>query len=73
MTHDVELAQHARRIVRISDGRIIDDAAVASPRDAATTLATLPAPTTGSAEAESPATKPPATEPPAPRPPEPGA
>jgi putative ABC transport system ATP-binding protein len=42
VTHDEELAQHARRIIRISDGRIVQDAPVASPKDAAALLTALP-------------------------------
>jgi ABC-type lipoprotein export system ATPase subunit len=42
VTHDEELAQHARRIIRISDGRIVRDAPVDAPQDAATLLAALP-------------------------------
>ncbi len=32
VTHDEELAQHAQRIVRISDGRIVEDQKVERPR-----------------------------------------
>ena len=42
VTHDEDLARHARRIIRISDGRIIEDAPVADSKDAATLLAELP-------------------------------
>ena len=32
VTHDAEVARHARRIIRIHDGQIVDDAPVAEPR-----------------------------------------
>jgi ABC-type lipoprotein export system ATPase subunit len=31
VTHDAEVARHARRIIRIHDGTIVDDAPVAEP------------------------------------------
>jgi putative ABC transport system ATP-binding protein len=34
VTHEPEIAQHTRRIVRIADGRIVDDRAVREPRRA---------------------------------------
>jgi ABC-type lipoprotein export system ATPase subunit len=34
VTHDEGLAQHAHRIIHISDGRIVEDAPVAAPKDA---------------------------------------
>jgi putative ABC transport system ATP-binding protein len=34
VTHEPEIAQHTRRIVRIADGRIVDDRPVRSPRRA---------------------------------------
>jgi len=34
VTHEPEIAQHTRRIVRIADGRIIDDSPVRTPRKA---------------------------------------
>jgi putative ABC transport system ATP-binding protein len=34
VTHEPEIAQHTRRIVRIADGRIVDDRPVRSPRKA---------------------------------------
>jgi ABC-type lipoprotein export system ATPase subunit len=43
VTHDENLAQHARRIVRISDGRIVEDVPVTAPKDATPLLETLPA------------------------------
>lgn len=43
VTHDENLARHARRIIRISDGRVIEDATVTNPNDAAELLAGLPA------------------------------
>lgn len=45
VTHDEELAKHARRIIRISDGRMVKDVPVDSPKDASTLLAALPDPT----------------------------
>jgi putative ABC transport system ATP-binding protein len=32
VTHEPEIAQHTRRIVRIADGRIVDDRPVRTPR-----------------------------------------
>jgi putative ABC transport system ATP-binding protein len=34
VTHEPEIAQHTRRIVRIADGRIVDDRPVREPRKA---------------------------------------
>jgi ABC-type lipoprotein export system ATPase subunit len=42
VTHDEHLAQHARRIIRLSDGRLIHDSGVDAPIDAAAHLASLP-------------------------------
>jgi ABC-type lipoprotein export system ATPase subunit len=39
VTHDEVLARHAGRIVRLSDGRIVEDAPVTEPDDAAKRLA----------------------------------
>lgn len=41
VTHDPNIALHTERIVRLSDGRIIADEPVHSPRDARATLAVL--------------------------------
>ena len=41
---DAQLAAHCRRIARIEEGRIVSDEAVASPKDAALTLAAVAAP-----------------------------
>jgi putative ABC transport system ATP-binding protein len=38
VTHDANLARHAKRIVRISDGNIVEDTAVADPLDAASRI-----------------------------------
>jgi ABC-type lipoprotein export system ATPase subunit len=38
VTHDANLAHHSKRIVRISDGRIVDDAPVADSLDAASQI-----------------------------------
>lgn len=43
VTHDATLARHAGRIVRLSDGRVIEDTPVAEPEDAAKRLASLAA------------------------------
>lgn len=42
VTHDANLAEHASRIIRLSDGRIVHDAEVNTPIDAASHLASLP-------------------------------
>jgi putative ABC transport system ATP-binding protein len=44
VTHDETLARYAHRIVRLSDGRIVEDAEVAGPKDAVAELATAPEP-----------------------------
>jgi len=44
VTHDEELARHARRIIRLSDGQIVEDSPVTAPRDASRSLASQPAP-----------------------------
>jgi putative ABC transport system ATP-binding protein len=41
VTHEPDIAQYAKRIVRFHDGRIASDTAVAQPRDAAGDLAAL--------------------------------
>jgi putative ABC transport system ATP-binding protein len=38
VTHDEDLAQHSQRIIRLSDGNIVEDVPVSAPRDAATFL-----------------------------------
>jgi putative ABC transport system ATP-binding protein len=38
ITHDLAVAEHARRLIVLKDGRIVDDRAVAQPRDAETEL-----------------------------------
>jgi putative ABC transport system ATP-binding protein len=38
VTHDTNLAHHAKRIVRLSDGRIVEDIPVSNPLDAASQL-----------------------------------
>ncbi|MDQ7819349.1 MAG: ABC transporter ATP-binding protein [Armatimonadota bacterium] len=43
VTHDPEVAEHARRIVTLRDGRIVGDRPVPRPRRAADILAGLPA------------------------------
>lgn len=41
VTHDLELARHARRIVTLEDGEIVSDEPVDSPSDAETELAEM--------------------------------
>lgn len=41
VTHDANLAHHAKRIVRISDGRIVEDSPVADPLDAASQIESI--------------------------------
>jgi putative ABC transport system ATP-binding protein len=43
ITHDRAIAEHARRLIVLKDGRIADDQPVAQPRDAETELRGLPA------------------------------
>ena len=42
VTHDQNIAEHSRRIIRISDGQIVADESVAQPKNAAVELAKLP-------------------------------
>jgi ABC-type lipoprotein export system ATPase subunit len=42
VTHDEDLAQHAQRIIRLSDGRVVEDVPVTTPKDASAYLASLP-------------------------------
>jgi putative ABC transport system ATP-binding protein len=42
VTHEPDIAAHASRIIRFQDGRIIDDRRIASPRDAARELTSMP-------------------------------
>jgi putative ABC transport system ATP-binding protein len=42
VTHEREIAEHAKRIVRFRDGKVIADEPVANPRDALRELETLP-------------------------------
>lgn len=44
ITHELEVAMHARRIVHFRDGRIVGDERVEKPRDAHKILASLPPP-----------------------------
>jgi ABC-type lipoprotein export system ATPase subunit len=44
VTHDETLARYAHRIVRLSDGRIVEDVEVAGPRDAVAELTASPEP-----------------------------
>ena len=41
VSHDPNIAAHTRRIVRLADGRLVADEAVAEPRDAQETLAAI--------------------------------
>jgi putative ABC transport system ATP-binding protein len=43
VTHDLDLAEHTRRIVALQDGAIVDDRPVETPRDAEQVLATATA------------------------------
>jgi len=38
ITHDRAVAEHARRLIELKDGRIADDQPVLEPRDAETEL-----------------------------------
>jgi putative ABC transport system ATP-binding protein len=42
VTHEQAIAEHARRVISIRDGRIVADEAVPRPRDARDELARLP-------------------------------
>jgi putative ABC transport system ATP-binding protein len=42
VTHEPDIGQHMKRIVRFRDGRVVSDELVANPRDAREVLATLP-------------------------------
>ena len=42
VTHEQAIAEHARRVVNIRDGRIVADEPVAHPREAGEELAKLP-------------------------------
>lgn len=42
VTHDDDIANHCRRIIRLRDGRIVDDRAVVEPSDARAVLDHLP-------------------------------
>jgi len=42
VTHEQTIAEHARRVIAIRDGRVVADEAVARPRDAGEELAKLP-------------------------------
>jgi putative ABC transport system ATP-binding protein len=41
VTHEPDIAAYARRVLTFRDGRLLEDVPVATPRDAARTLATL--------------------------------
>ncbi len=42
VTHDEDVAEHCRRIIRFKDGRVVSDEPVESPRDAMQEIAGLP-------------------------------
>jgi putative ABC transport system ATP-binding protein len=43
ITHERDIAEYARRVVAFRDGRVVKDETVATPREAKTELASLPA------------------------------
>jgi putative ABC transport system ATP-binding protein len=42
VTHEPDIAAHADRIIRFRDGRVMDDRAIETPRDAASELLSMP-------------------------------
>jgi putative ABC transport system ATP-binding protein len=44
VTHETDIAEYAKRIIVMRDGRIVRDRGVSNRRDAAVELATLPSP-----------------------------
>lgn len=44
VTHEPDIAEHCKRIIRFRDGRVVSDEAVASPMDAREVLRSLPDP-----------------------------
>ena len=42
VTHDQNIAEHCRRIIRISDGQIVTDESIVQPKNAAVELSKLP-------------------------------
>jgi putative ABC transport system ATP-binding protein len=43
VTHEREIAEHAKRIVRFRDGKVVADESISNPRDALRELETMPA------------------------------
>jgi len=42
VTHEMDIAQHCKRIIRFKDGKILSDEDVRDPKDALEELARLP-------------------------------
>jgi putative ABC transport system ATP-binding protein len=55
VTHEMDIAEHCKRIIRFRDGRIVSDERVANPTDAREALKSLPDPDAAGEPAPSPA------------------
>jgi len=42
VTHEPDIAAHAKRVIRFHDGRVVDDHSISKPRDAAQELVVMP-------------------------------